>query len=87
MRQELVGRPIRIIDIAPGMVETEEFSLRRFDGDAERAAAVYAGVDTLSADDIADAIVWTLTRPKHVNIDLLVVRPVQQATNTLVARR
>lgn len=86
LRQELMGRPVRILDIAPGMVETEEFSLNRFGGDAERAAAVYAGVDPLTADDIADGIAWTLTRPRRVNIDLMIMRPLAQATNTTVAR-
>lgn len=87
LRQELVGRPVRIIEIAPGMVKTEEFALNRFDGDAERAEKVYAGVaEPLVAADVADAIAWTLTRPAHVNVDLLMIRPVAQATNTLVAR-
>ncbi len=87
LRLELVGQPVRVIEIAPGMVHTEEFSLTRFRGDQARADAVYAGVDApLVADDVADAIVWTLTRPHHVNIDLLVVRPRAQASNTLVAR-
>src|SRR5690606_32672103 len=86
LRQELVGEPVRVIQVAPGMVRTEEFSLVRFDGDRERADAVYAGVaEPLTADDVADAVVWTLTRPHHVNVDLLVVRPRAQATNTLVA--
>jgi len=87
LRQELVGRPVRIIEVAPGMVATEEFSLNRFGGDAERAASVYAGVaEPLVADDVADVVAWTLTRPSHVNIDLVVVRPRAQATSTLVAR-
>ncbi|PWD50119.1 oxidoreductase [Serinibacter arcticus] len=87
LRQELVGRPVRIIEVAPGMVATEEFSLNRFAGDADRAAAVYAGVaEPLVADDVADVITWTLTRPAHVNIDLVIVRPRAQATSTLVAR-
>lgn len=87
LRLELVGEPVRVIDIAPGMVRTEEFSLRRFGGDRERADAVYAGVaEPLVADDVADAIVWALTRPHHVNIDSLVIRPRAQASNTLVAR-
>ena len=87
LRQELVGRPVRIIEVAPGMVATEEFSLNRFGGDAERAASVYAGVpEPLVADDVADVISWTLTRPSHVNVDLVVVRPRAQATSTLVAR-
>jgi NADP-dependent 3-hydroxy acid dehydrogenase YdfG len=87
LRLELVGQPVRVIEIAPGMVHTEEFSLTRFGGDQARADAVYAGVDApLVAEDIADAIVWALTRPHHVNIDLMVVRPRAQASNTLVAR-
>lgn len=87
LRQELVGEPVRVIEIAPGMVRTEEFSLNRL-GDAAAAAAVYAGVDApLVAEDVADAIVWTLTRPAHVNIDSMIIRPRAQATNTLVARR
>jgi NADP-dependent 3-hydroxy acid dehydrogenase YdfG len=86
LRWEIVGEPIRVIEIAPGNVATEEFALVRFGGDAERAAAVYAGYQPLVADDIADAIVWTLTRPAHVNVDSLVVRPRAQAHNTKTAR-
>ncbi len=88
LRLELVGEPVRVMEIAPGMVATEEFSLVRYDGDAEKAAAVYAGVESpLVAEDVADAIVWTLTRPHHVNIDSMIIRPRAQASNTLVARR
>lgn len=88
LRLELVGEPVRIIEIAPGMVRTEEFSLTRFDGDQAKADAVYAGVEEpLTADDVADAITWTLTRPHHVNIDHLMIRPRAQASNTLVARK
>ena len=80
LRLELVGEPIRISDVAPGMVRTDEFATVRFDGDAEKAAAVYAGVpDPLVAEDIADAVVWIATRPSHVNIDELVIRPRAQA--------
>lgn len=87
LRLELVGRPIRVTEIAPGMVQTEEFSLTRFGGDQERADAVYAGVDQpLIADDIADAITWVATRPHHVNIDLMVVKPIAQAAQHKVAR-
>lgn len=87
LRVELVGEPVRVIEIAPGMVATEEFSLHRLHGDAEAAAKVYAGVDhPLTAEDVADCIVWTLERPAHVNIDSLIVRPRAQASNTLVAR-
>ena len=86
LRQELVGEPVRIIEIAPGMVHTEEFSLNRL-GSREAADRVYEGVAApLVAEDIAEAIVWTLERPSHVNIDSMIVRPVAQATNTLVAR-
>lgn len=88
LRLELVGEPVRVIEVAPGMVQTEEFSLNRFGGDQARADAVYAGVDEpLVAEDVADAIVWCLTRPQHVNIDSLVIRPRAQASNTLVARK
>lgn len=88
LRLELVGEPVRVIEVAPGMVQTEEFSLNRFGGDQARADAVYAGVDgPLVAADVADAIVWCLTRPHHVNIDSLVIRPLAQASNTLVARK
>ncbi len=85
LRIELVGKAVRITEIDPGLVETE-FSLVRFDGDAERAAKVYEGMTPLTGDDIADCIVWAVTRPKHVNIDEIVVRPIAQATATLVAR-
>lgn len=88
LRLELVGEPVRVIEVAPGMVQTEEFSLNRFGGDQARADAVYAGVDgPLVAADVADAIVWCLTRPHHVNIDSLVIRPRAQATNMVVARK
>ncbi|HEY0486394.1 MAG TPA: SDR family oxidoreductase [Mycobacteriales bacterium] len=87
LRLELVGRPVRITEIAPGMVKTEEFSLRRFGGDAAKAEDVYAGVEEpLTADDIADTIGWCVTRPRHVNIDLLVVRPLAQAAQYKVHR-
>lgn len=80
LRLELAGEPIRVIEIDPGLVATEEFSLSRFDGDQARADAVYEGVkDPLVGDDIADAIVWTVTRPAHVNIDQLVIKPIAQA--------
>ncbi|MFH9602314.1 SDR family NAD(P)-dependent oxidoreductase [Streptomyces rochei] len=87
LRLEIVGRPVRVIEIAPGMVKTDEFALTRFSGDEEKAAKVYAGVpDPLTADDVADTITWAVTRPAHVNIDLLVVRPRAQASNTKVHR-
>ena len=80
LRLELFGKPVRVTEIAPGLVKTDEFSLVRFAGDAERADAVYAGVPgVLTADDIADCIAWVATRPWHVNIDTMVVRPRAQA--------
>ncbi|MFD6420966.1 SDR family NAD(P)-dependent oxidoreductase [Streptomyces sp. NPDC060198] len=87
LRLEIVGTPVRVIEIAPGMVKTDEFATNRFRGDAEKAAKVYAGVDApLTAEDVADAVGWAVTRPSHVNIDLLVVRPRAQASNTKVHR-
>jgi NADP-dependent 3-hydroxy acid dehydrogenase YdfG len=87
LRLELNGRPIRVTEIAPGMVRTEEFSLTRFDGDQARADAVYQGVAApLVAEDIADCISFAVTRPAHVDVDLLVVRPVAQATARVVHR-
>lgn len=87
LRLELCGRPLRVIEIDPGMVKTDEFGLVRFEGDAERAAAVYAGVPgPLVAEDVADCIAWCATRPEHVNIDRLVVRPRAQAAQHKVHR-
>ncbi|WP_181764637.1 SDR family NAD(P)-dependent oxidoreductase [Streptomyces albidus (ex Kaewkla and Franco 2022)] len=87
LRLELCGKPVRIIEIAPGMVKTDEFALTRFRGDSDRAAKVYEGVaEPLTAEDVADTITWTVTRPPHVNIDLLVVRPRAQASNSKVHR-
>ena len=87
LRLELCGEPVRVTEIAPGMVRTDEFAVNRFGGDAERAAAVYAGVaEPLSADDVAETIAWVATLPAHVNIDLLVVRPVAQAAQHKVHR-
>ncbi|MEE4541980.1 SDR family oxidoreductase [Streptomyces sp. V4-01] len=88
LRLELNGQPVRVVEIAPGMVRTEEFALTRFRGDSDRAAAVYAGVDEpLTADDVADTVAWAVTRPAHVNVDLLVLRPRAQASNSKVHRR
>lgn len=87
LRLEIVGTPLRVIEIAPGMVMTDEFALTRFGGDAEKAAKVYEGVaEPLTADDVADTIAWAVTRPSHVNVDLLVLRPRAQASNTKVHR-
>jgi NADP-dependent 3-hydroxy acid dehydrogenase YdfG len=80
LRLELCGQPIRVTEIAPGLVATEEFSLVRFGGDRDRAGAVYAGVPgPLTADDVADCIAWVATRPWNVNIDSMIVRPRAQA--------
>jgi len=87
LRLELVGEPIRVSEIAPGMVRTDEFALNRFEGDRSRADAVYAGVpDPLVAEDVADAIAWIATRPSHVNIDELVIKPRAQAAQHKVHR-
>ena len=86
LRLELMGEPIRVSEVAPGMVETE-FSIVRFKGDTARAAAVYKGMQPLTGADVAECIVWVVTRPPHVNIDELVVRPVAQATTRDVARK
>lgn len=87
LRLELCGQPVRVSEIAPGMVATEEFSRTRFRGDADKAAAVYAGVrNPLLAEDIADCVAWVVTRPAHVDVDLLVVRPRAQAAQHKVHR-
>jgi NADP-dependent 3-hydroxy acid dehydrogenase YdfG len=88
LRLELLGKPVRITEIVPGMVRTEEFGLVRFGGDVARRDAVYAGVpDPLTADDIADAVTWVATRPSHVNIDSMTIRPRAQATQDKVYRQ
>lgn len=79
LRLELLGEPVRVIQIDPGLVETE-FSLVRFDGDRERADAVYSGMTPLSAQDVAEVIVYAVTRPAHVNLDQIVLRPRDQAS-------
>ncbi|MBW3561676.1 MAG: SDR family NAD(P)-dependent oxidoreductase [Actinobacteria bacterium] len=86
LRLELLGEPVRVTEIAPGMVETE-FSTVRFGGDEERAAQVYEGMTPLTAEDIADCVAWVATRPSHVNIDHMLVMPRDQATATRVHRR
>ena len=86
LRIELVGKPVRITEIDPGLAETE-FSLVRFGGDAEKAKKPYEGMTPLSAEDIADAVLWAVSRPAHVNIDQIVIKPLAQATATLVHRK
>jgi len=88
LRLELNGRPIRVTEIAPGMVRTEEFSLVRLRGDQAAADKVYEGVEhPLTAEDVADCIAFAVTRPAHVNIDLLVVKPIAQAAPHKVHRQ
>ena len=87
LRLELNGLPIRVTEIAPGMVKTEEFSAVRFGGDNEKAAKVYQGVEhPLVAEDIAEAIRWSVSLPAHVNVDSLIIRPIAQAANHKVHR-
>ncbi|MDN5807823.1 MAG: SDR family oxidoreductase [Brevibacterium sp.] len=87
LRLELAGEPVRVIEIAPGMVATEEFTLKRVGGSQDKADKVYEGVENpLTADDVADAVVYSLTRPHHFNVDLMVIRPIAQAAQHKVAR-
>ncbi len=87
LRLELWDQPVRVMEVAPGMVRTDEFALVRFGGDRDRAESVYAGVaEPLVAEDVADAITWMVTRPAHVNIDELVIRPRAQAAQHKVHR-
>jgi NADP-dependent 3-hydroxy acid dehydrogenase YdfG len=85
LRMELLGKPIRITEIDPGLVETE-FSVVRL-GSQDAADRVYAGMTPLTAADVADVIAYAVTRPKHVNLDQVVLRPLDQATSTMVHRR
>jgi NADP-dependent 3-hydroxy acid dehydrogenase YdfG len=87
LRLELNGQPIRITEIAPGMVKTDEFAVNRFAGDAAKAAKVYEGVDSpLTADDVAESIRWSVMLPDHFNVDSMVIRPLAQAANHKVHR-
>lgn len=86
LKQDLLGTPIRVTSVDPGMVETE-FSEVRFHGDSERAAKVYQGVTPLTPDDVADVIYFCATRPAHVNINEVILMPVDQASATLVNRK
>jgi 3-hydroxy acid dehydrogenase / malonic semialdehyde reductase len=85
LRKELVGR-IRVSTVDPGMVGDTEFSDVRFGGDAEKKAAVYRGVDYITPAEVADCILWVLTRPRHMNIDEIVVKPLQQASQDQIVR-
>jgi NADP-dependent 3-hydroxy acid dehydrogenase YdfG len=87
LRLELSGLPVRVSEIAPGMVATPEFSVTRFRGDSDKAAGIYRGVEhPLTAEDIADCVSWCVTRPPHVDIDLIVVKPLAQAAQHKVHR-
>lgn len=87
LRLELNGEPIRVAEVAPGLVHTEEFTLNRLGGDTVAAEAVYSGVDSpLVAEDVADVIAYALNAPGHVNLDLITMRPVAQSANHLLAR-
>jgi NADP-dependent 3-hydroxy acid dehydrogenase YdfG len=85
LREDLLGRPVRITTVDAGLVETE-FSVVRFYGDAEKAGAVYKGVDPLTADDIADCVLWAVTRPWHMNVDEIVVKARNQSSGGRIFR-
>jgi NADP-dependent 3-hydroxy acid dehydrogenase YdfG len=85
LREDLLGRPIRITTVDPGLVETD-FSLVRFKGDAEKAAAVYRGVEAIQPEEIADCILFALTRPWHVNVDEIVVKARNQSSGGRILR-
>ena len=85
LREDLLGRPIRITTVDPGLVETD-FSLVRFRGDADKARAVYSGVEAMTPDDVAECIVFALTRPPHVNVDELVVKALAQSSGGRILR-
>ncbi len=85
LREDLLGRPIRITTVDPGLVETD-FSLVRFKGDEEKAAAVYRGVDAMQPEDIAECILFALTRPWHVNVDEIVVKARNQSSGGRILR-
>jgi 3-hydroxy acid dehydrogenase / malonic semialdehyde reductase len=86
LREDLLGRPIRITTVDPGLVETD-FSLVRFRGDADKARAVYTGVEAMTPDDVAECILFALTRPPHVNVDELVVKALAQSSGGRILRR
>ena len=86
LREDLLGRPIRITTVDAGLVETE-FSLVRFRGDVEKAKAVYAGVDPVTPEEVADCVLFAVTRPLHVNVDEIVVKALQQSSGARIVRR
>jgi NADP-dependent 3-hydroxy acid dehydrogenase YdfG len=86
LREDLLGRPIRITDLAPGLAGGTEFSLVRFKGDEEKAKAVYQGVEPLTSEDIADCVLFALTRPLHVNVDEIVVKALAQSSGGRILR-
>jgi 3-hydroxy acid dehydrogenase/malonic semialdehyde reductase len=86
LREDLLGRPIRVTDLAPGLAGGTEFSLVRFKGDEEKAKTVYQGVDPLTADDIVDCVLFALTRPLHVNVDEIVVKALAQTSGGRILR-
>jgi 3-hydroxy acid dehydrogenase/malonic semialdehyde reductase len=86
LREDLLGRPIRITTVDAGLVESE-FSLVRFRGDADAAKAVYAGVDPVTPDEVADCVLFALTRPLHVNVDEIVIKALAQSSGARVVRR
>ncbi len=88
LRLELAGDPIRVTEIAPGMVKTDEFAKNRFGGDSDKAAKIYEGVaEPLTAEDVAEAIRWSVTLPSHFNIDSMTIRPLAQAAQHKVVRK
>ena len=86
LREDLLGRPIRITTVDAGLVETE-FSIVRFKGDVETADSVYAGIDPITPDEVADCVMFALTRPAHVNVDELVIKTLRQSSGARVVRR
>lgn len=86
LREDLLGRPIRVTTVDAGLVETE-FSLVRFKGDAEQAKAVYAGLDPVTPDEVADCVLFVLTRPLHVNVDEIVIKALAQSSGARIVRR
>ena len=86
LREDLLGRPIRVTALAPGLAGGTEFSLVRFKGDAEKAEAVYKGVEPLTSEDIADCVMFALTRPAHVNVDEIVVKALAQSSGGRILR-